>query len=113
MARALAKELGYIYVDPGALYRAIGLYMRRKHPGDFAAVAKSGRRGVRLAFRDGSSAFPCGRRCFRRHPYQDIRLASISAVGGARFPVDLQRDLAKKPCGYGRRDIGLSPECTG
>ena len=41
MARALAKELGYIYVDTGALYRAIGLYMRRKGipTTDFAAVA--------------------------------------------------------------------------
>ena len=27
MARRLARELGYIYVDTGALYRAIGLYM--------------------------------------------------------------------------------------
>lgn len=26
IARAIAKELGYIYVDTGALYRAIGLY---------------------------------------------------------------------------------------
>ena len=25
IARAIAKELGYIYVDTGALYRAIGL----------------------------------------------------------------------------------------
>ena len=25
MARALAKQLGYVYVDTGALYRAIGL----------------------------------------------------------------------------------------
>ena len=27
VARAAAKELGYIYVDTGALYRAVGLYM--------------------------------------------------------------------------------------
>ena len=56
MARALAKELGYIYVDTGALYRAIGLYMRRKGipTTDFAAVAGNlGGVEVRLAFRDG------------------------------------------------------------
>ena len=29
VAKALAKKLGYIYVDTGALYRAIGLYVRR------------------------------------------------------------------------------------
>lgn len=29
IARALAKELGYIYVDTGAIYRTVGLYMYR------------------------------------------------------------------------------------
>lgn len=29
LARRLARELGYIYVDTGAMYRAIGLYMLR------------------------------------------------------------------------------------
>ena len=29
-AKALAKELGFIYVDTGALYRGIGLYTLRK-----------------------------------------------------------------------------------
>ena len=29
MAKRLAKELGFLYVDTGALYRAIGLYMLR------------------------------------------------------------------------------------
>ncbi|MBE6631685.1 MAG: (d)CMP kinase [Ruminococcaceae bacterium] len=30
LAKAIAKELGYIYVDTGALYRAVGLYVFRK-----------------------------------------------------------------------------------
>ncbi|MDT8324712.1 MAG: (d)CMP kinase [Bacteroidota bacterium] len=29
-ARALARELGFIYVDTGAMYRAVALYVRRK-----------------------------------------------------------------------------------
>ena len=29
IARTLAKDMGYLYVDTGALYRAIGLYARR------------------------------------------------------------------------------------
>ena len=29
MARRLAADLGYTYVDTGAMYRAIGLYARR------------------------------------------------------------------------------------
>ena len=40
VARAAAKALGFIYVDTGALYRAIGLYALRKgvNPGDAEAV---------------------------------------------------------------------------
>ena len=30
IAKMAAKELGFIYVDTGALYRAIGLYAYRK-----------------------------------------------------------------------------------
>ncbi|MFD1316713.1 (d)CMP kinase [Namhaeicola litoreus] len=30
IAKLLAKELGYIYVDTGAMYRAVALYARRK-----------------------------------------------------------------------------------
>lgn len=30
VARRLAKELGYVYVDTGAMYRAVTLYMMRK-----------------------------------------------------------------------------------
>lgn len=40
VARAAARALGFIYVDTGALYRAIGLYALRKgvNPGDAEAV---------------------------------------------------------------------------
>ncbi|MES2456681.1 MAG: (d)CMP kinase [Bacteroidota bacterium] len=31
MAKALAKELGFIYIDSGAMYRAVTLYFLRKH----------------------------------------------------------------------------------
>ena len=31
IARALAKELQFIYVDTGALYRTVGLYILRSH----------------------------------------------------------------------------------
>lgn len=30
LARRLAKELGYVYVDTGAMFRAVGLYALRK-----------------------------------------------------------------------------------
>src|SRR5574339_601569 len=31
LAKELAKELGYVYVDSGAMYRAITLYFLRNH----------------------------------------------------------------------------------
>src|SRR5699024_564466 len=40
LARQLARDLGYIYVDTGAMYRAVGLYALRAgaDPADPAAV---------------------------------------------------------------------------
>ena len=103
MARALAKELGYIYVDTGALYRAIGLYMRRKGipTTDFAAVAGNlGGVEVRLAFRDGEQrVFLAEEDVSDAIRTQDISIAAsnVSAVPEVRaFLFDLQRDLAKK-----------------
>ena len=41
LARKLAKELGYLYVDTGAIYRTVTLYVLRRgaEPKDAAAVA--------------------------------------------------------------------------
>ena len=33
LAKALAKDLGYVYVDTGAMYRSIGLYAVRAFSG--------------------------------------------------------------------------------
>lgn len=103
MARALAKRLGYVYVDTGALYRAIGLYMRRKEipTADFAAVAANlGGVQVRLAFRGGEQRVFLGEEdvsdAIRT---QDISLAAsnVSAVPQVRdFLFDLQQSLAKE-----------------
>ena len=102
MARALAKQLGYVHVDTGALYRAIGLYMRRLGipTTDFDAVAGNliGVK-VRLAFRNGEQRVFLGEEdvsdAIRT---QDISIAAsnVSAVPQVRaFLFDLQRDLAK------------------
>ena len=56
VAKALAKKLGYIYVDTGALYRAIGLYVRRAGvlPENSAGViALLPEIDVRLAYENG------------------------------------------------------------
>src|SRR6476620_3697333 len=31
LAKALAKKLGYVYIDSGAMYRAITMYLLRNH----------------------------------------------------------------------------------
>ena len=42
IARKVAEEIGFIYVDTGALYRSIGLHMLKKNifPGDEQAVPR-------------------------------------------------------------------------
>ena len=43
IAKAVAKELGFIYVDTGAMYRALALYVLNNHipSGDEAAVGRA------------------------------------------------------------------------
>ncbi len=57
LAKRLAKELGYVYVDTGAMYRSIGLYGLRagvdlKDEAAMAALLPKIR--IRLAYLDGS-----------------------------------------------------------
>ena len=64
VAKAAAKALGFIYVDTGALYRTVGLYMLRKNiaPNDLAAVENALREiTVDMAHQeDGQHVFLCG-----------------------------------------------------
>lgn len=57
LARRLAKELGYVYVDTGAMFRAVGLYALRKGvpPRDGVAVqALLDEIDIRLSYEDGA-----------------------------------------------------------
>lgn len=104
LARALAKELGLIYVDTGALYRTIGLYMTRVGVDltDHDAVAarlpeikvelfykKDGTQSVLLNGEDVGDSIRT----------QEISMAAsaVSAIPAVRaFLLDTQRDMAKK-----------------
>ena len=58
VAKALAKEMGYIYVDTGAMYRAMALSVLRAgiDPQDEAAVTEAcGQVSVSLEYRDRKS----------------------------------------------------------
>ena len=114
IARAAAKALGFIYVDTGALYRAVGLYALRAgiKPGDAAAVGAAlenikvelsfinGEQSVLLNGEDVSSQI--------RTPEASMAASDVSAIPAVRaFLFDLQRDIAKKNnCIMDGRDIG-------
>lgn len=114
LAKALAKELQYIYVDTGALYRAIGLYTLRqeKDPHDAAAVTPllAGLQ-VELRFENGEQhVYANGEDVSGeiRTPAVSMAASAVSAIPAVRqFLFDLQRDIAQKNCVImDGRDIG-------
>lgn len=103
VAKALAKKLGYIYVDTGALYRAIGLYVRRAGvlPENSAGViALLPEIDVRLAYENGEqkvllSGEDVGS-LIRTNEISSYA-SKVSAIPEVRtFLLELQRDMARK-----------------
>ncbi|MBQ7821248.1 MAG: (d)CMP kinase [Clostridia bacterium] len=103
LARSLAKRLGIIYVDTGALYRTIGLYVANKgiaaDNGD-AIIASLSDITLELAFKDGVQDV-----LLNGEPVGDtIRTQKIAAYASAvsaipkvrEFLLDTQRNIAKK-----------------
>ena len=103
LARRLAAELGYIYVDTGAMYRAIGLYALRagKDPKDNAAVdallpeielrlaSIAGEQHIYLKDEDVSTAI--------RTEQTGMAASAVGANPAVRaFLLELQRSMAKK-----------------
>lgn len=102
IARRAAKELGYIYVDTGALYRAIGLHMLKHDvkPSDAGSVIpllknvqisltfQNGEQRVILCDEDVSDEI--------RTPEVSMAASDVSAIPEVRaFLLALQRDIAK------------------
>ena len=102
LARQLARDLGYIYVDTGAMYRAVGLYALRAgaDPADRAAVdALLPRIRLRLDVQDGEQhIYLNGEDVSRQIRTEQVGMAA-SAVGAnpavRAFLLDLQRDMAR------------------
>ncbi len=122
LAKRLAKELGYIYVDTGAMYRSIGLYALRqgvdpKNADAVQALLPNIQLDIRL--QDGS-----------QHVYlngedvsTDIRAEAVGMAASAvsahpavrAFLLDTQRNLAKgQNILMDGRDIGtvVLPDAT-
>ncbi len=114
LSKAVSAALGYIYVDTGALYRAVGLFMLRSgiDPKDADAVCASlggvrvtlrfvdGQQRVFLADEDVSDAI--------RTPEASMAASDVSAFPPVRdFLFSLQRDIAAaNNCIMDGRDIG-------
>ena len=114
IARAAAKELGFIYVDTGALYRAVGVYCLRKGitTTDADGVgAVLNEINVELKFIDGvQHVYLNGDDVSTeiRLPESSMAASNVSAIPSVRaFLFDLQRDIAaKNNCIMDGRDIG-------
>ena len=122
LARRLAADLGYIYVDTGAMYRTIGLYVLRKgkDPKDNAAVdALLPEIGLRLDSVEGEQhIYLNGEDVSKAIRTEEAGMAA-SAVGAnpevRAFLLDLQRNMAKtQNVLMDGRDIGtvVLPDAT-
>ena len=102
LAKSLAKELGILYVDTGAMYRAIGLYVRDHGiAADDEAGVISCLDGIKieLAFQGGTQhVLLCGEDVGDkiRTPEISMYASRVSAIPAVRtFLLDAQRSLAK------------------
>ena len=103
LARAVAAEFGFLYVDTGALYRTVGLYIRRKEidPDDAAAVAAAlPGAGVSLAYRGGEQRVFLGDEDVSeaiRTPEASRYASKVSAIPAVRaFLLETQRRMARE-----------------
>jgi len=103
LARELARALGYVYIDTGAIYRTVGLYAARQgvdtknaeavlsrlHELDIQLTYEAGVQHIFLNGEDVSEAI--------RTEEASRHASEVSAIPGVRaFLLDLQRNMTKK-----------------
>lgn len=104
LSQAVAKELGIIYVDTGAIYRSVGLYIFRNgiDPKDAAAVEallpdihielrheKDGLQHMLLNSEDVTSEI--------RKPEMSLYASDVSAIPAVRaFLLEMQREFSRR-----------------
>ena len=103
LAKAVASKLGIIYVDTGALYRTIGLYMLNNGvvPTDReAVVSKLGDFTLQMQFLDGQQVILLDGVDVKdtiRAPEVSMAASHVSAIPEVReYLLNTQRDIAKK-----------------
>lgn len=106
ISKAVAKKLGIVYVDTGALYRTVGYYAREH--GLSVEEAKQSDKitpmlpdiSVNIVYSDGAqhvllNGVDLGDKI--REPDISMYASAVSSVGSVRaFLLDTQRDIAKK-----------------
>ena len=122
VAKEAAKELGAIYLDTGAMYRAVGLYMLRNgvDPKDSETVAARAHEAkVDIRYVDGSQhVYLCGEDVSTAIRENEVSAAAagVSAVPLVRqILVARQQEIAKEqPVVMDGRDIGTKvlPDAT-
>ena len=102
LAKRLAKELGYLYVDTGAMYRSIGLFALRQgvDPKDEAAVtALLPQIQIELRYVNGAQrVLLCGEDVSEAIRAEEVGMATsaVSAHPPVRaFLLELQRGMAR------------------
>lgn len=114
VAKGAAAKLGFVYVDTGALYRAVGVYALRKGIDTKNADGVSSvlpEISVELKFIDGVQHVLLNGEDVSteiRTPDASMAASNVSAIPSVRsFLFDLQRDIASKNnCIMDGRDIG-------
>lgn len=114
LAKLLSKKLGCVYVDTGAIYRAVGLYAQRNdiEPNDEERLkAEFDKIKIELCWTDaGQRVFLCGEDVSEeiRTPKSSMYASAVSALPAVRaFLLDMQRSIANTNCVVmDGRDIG-------
>ena len=103
VAKALAKKLGIVYVDTGALYRTVGYFVRQKNadpksPDQVGALLPM--INIEIKYEEGAqhvylNGEDLGDRI--RTPEMSMYASAVSAIPSVRaFLLETQRDIARK-----------------
>ena len=100
IAKMVSAEMGYIYVDTGAMYRAVALYLTENNIPDEDADKHRGEVEVALKFVDGAQRVYLGDRDVSeliRTPEISMAASRTSAIPAVRARLfDLQQKLARE-----------------
>ena len=103
IAKAVAKKIGFLYVDTGAIYRTVGLFAKKNSidPKDEKTLSENfGKIDIELKWVDGTQHVflsGCDVSDDIRTPEMSMYASAVSALPKVRaFLLDMQRDFAKK-----------------